>query len=360
MDTDTVMAIPAEIQALARARGDRLREVLAHDKNQPLLGFGQLWIASTPEQTATMDNEPRVIVVLDPSVEAVRQEQSMLAVPLSLELAYQTELDLRVTAEESPLGYTFMVEVWNEITMLASQRARYLGILEPKQQEHLRALYRVHLGLEEDMSSELEAVVGSALLHEEDPRVDFQEREIAACDYLREPLMQRVWAEEPAKVKETTTTRKQVPGIVEGLREALGRLAGLLVPVPRMVTGLAPALGGLETQGRVAEHLVLPEGESPYALGSLAVKLPDGQPGRADLWLETPQPGTGNLLVRIVNAENVPVAGVQVVVGLGLWRQPGEDLTDADGRTQIPKVPLSLMLQKKDEEISLQLRWPPY
>lgn len=222
------LELPADILALTYEQAARLREVLARDANRPQdlpPARGQIWTTRSEEMGAQ-----RAIVVLDPDTEAVQDGQSLMALPLSVELDNQAEVDLLIPREESPLGYAVMVETWNEVALLRSQLGRYLGDLGERQRARLLAAYRVRLGLD-DADEELEEALGEPIWHTSDPRVRFQEEELAACDPLRRPLIRQMLEEDrqtSAAAAAVQVTQWQPLATVVNFRAALGRLRAYL------------------------------------------------------------------------------------------------------------------------------------
>jgi hypothetical protein len=111
--------------------------------------------------------------------------------PLSLDVEYRADCDLVVPEPESPLGCPFMIEAWNEATILEHQLERYLGDLPQPYKRYLGLLAQAQLGADVDLSS-LRGSVGPAIAGESDPRVAFQEDEHERCEALRRPLMRLV------------------------------------------------------------------------------------------------------------------------------------------------------------------------
>lgn len=211
-------------EALRRASADaaaRLRSLLQQPA-PPQVRFGQIWstrLLPAPSTAGSPDgaDTPRLIAVLgEESTSAGSEDPSLPVAPISLELAYLSDRDLRVPAKESPLGYPFMIEVWNEVTALKAQLGRYLGELQQPFKRYLGLLYQAQLGADVALSP-LRDYLGPAISSEDDPRFAFQEDESEACEYLRRPLLhllgdlERKAAEKPAELV-LRLARENLPG----------------------------------------------------------------------------------------------------------------------------------------------------
>jgi len=158
--------------------------------------FGQIWSTKTwnkdqDSNTEDSDTPLRIVVLLeDEAHNAVVDEPFLVAAPISIEFAYRANYDLMVFEQESPLGYPFMIEVWNQVSPLVAQLERYLGTLQQPLKSFLGLIYQAHLGLPIDLDEVVYQHLGPAILQPGDPRVHFQEQEIEACDYLRCPLLE--------------------------------------------------------------------------------------------------------------------------------------------------------------------------
>ena len=160
----------------------------------PRLRFGQVWIT----RPSVVGPEPHVLPrhIVPCLVSLVDIELADLApghpavaaVPVSLAVAFQSDRDLLVPAEAGPLGCAYMIEVWNEVTMLTCQLGRYVGELRQPFKRYLGRLYQAQLGTHVDLSR-LASYLGPPLTGEHDPRFAFQIHEYEVCEYLRRPLL---------------------------------------------------------------------------------------------------------------------------------------------------------------------------
>jgi hypothetical protein len=153
--------------------------------------FGQIWttkLLNDRRGVSAGDAPARIVVILDSCQQPDEHTaSSVVSSPISTDVEYRSDYDLLVDASASPLGYEFMIEVWNEVAMFRDQLGRCLATLSSPIDHRLSLLYRAHLGFEADLV-ELEGHIGPPIVHHDDPRVAFQGREIKACEYLRHPL----------------------------------------------------------------------------------------------------------------------------------------------------------------------------
>ena len=191
-------SVPEDIRRLFAERSTHFRKLMAlSGHGRPgVPAYGEIWTTKLDvddsSEFADSGIVPRIVIVFVAEAESSVGELShLVVVPVSLDIAYQTNLDLLVLEEENPLGYRFMIEVWNEVPMLGGQLGRYLGALPQPIKRYLGLLYQAHLGVEVDLSEFAERL-GPAIRHSADPRVRFQGEEIEACAYLRRPLLERV------------------------------------------------------------------------------------------------------------------------------------------------------------------------
>jgi transcriptional regulator with XRE-family HTH domain len=220
---------------MAARQAQLFREVLVREQPEAIR-FGQIW-TTRPADDEPMAEEvqPRLVIVLADAPRRTQETDDTLPVaPVSLDLAYRSRDDLTITGEESPLGYAFMIEIWNEAAMLGQQLVRYVGVLPQPLKRYLGLLYQAHLGLGVSLA-ELEDRLGPAILHPADPRLAFQEEEIAACSYLRRPALER------ALVPVAVEPVPEIDGLTAAARRqglSLLQLAGRLGLTPALVAKL--------------------------------------------------------------------------------------------------------------------------
>lgn len=230
------LPLPAGLGDTAARQATRFRETLGLGQPEALR-FGQIWTTRPAhDEPAAEEVQPRLVVLLADALSGARQVSEALPIaPLSLDLAYRSRDDLTVAEQESPLGYPFMVEVWNEAALLGEQLGRYVGILPQPLKRYLGLLYQAHLGLAVSLD-ELEDRLGPAILHPADPRLAFQDEEIAACSYLRRPALERALAPLPA-----IQTVPEIAGLTAEARQrglTLSQLAARLGLTPALVKKL--------------------------------------------------------------------------------------------------------------------------
>jgi hypothetical protein len=175
--------IPEEIRRISRERAlefHRRSKKLQPENIEP----GQVW--STHSQIRLADevvfetDDPRIIVILDASLKPAKQ---LVAAPISVFVSMASEFDLICRRDESPLGFDFIAEVWNETPMLREHLRDYVGTLGDKLKSALLDLYGYHLA-DEQLPTSMLTLVGPQLIGEQDPRFVFQEAEVGAAAYL--------------------------------------------------------------------------------------------------------------------------------------------------------------------------------
>lgn len=191
-------SVPAALTRPDARRAARMRAALA--QRQPsTLALGQIWRTRVTDGDAAeygpyQGPEPRLVVVLHADDQPMDgSDVAVVVAPVSIETAYRSNFDLMVEEDESPLPFASMIEVWNEVSTVASRLTHCLGVLPEHLQSLLSLLYRARLGAEVDLRP-LAGRIGPVLHGKGDPRLEFREREIDACAYLRRPLLEHVFA----------------------------------------------------------------------------------------------------------------------------------------------------------------------
>lgn len=177
--------IPKEIKELSLKRNKRFNRIIKAPQPQ---GFevGQIWstfqILHIPEGRIFRIDEPRLVVVL--GVPESPSEHAILNTAIiSLDTHMASEYDLILEETESPLGFDFMIEVWNETPVFQGYLKQFLAKLPDELIEVLMGLYTAHVS-DSEISSELERRVGLRIFDENDLRLAFQEQEVDAVSYL--------------------------------------------------------------------------------------------------------------------------------------------------------------------------------
>ena len=152
----------------------------ALSKREPLAreSEGAVIITESPN----VEGRLLVCVVLDDAASAAEFD-GLIVAPISGETRYASEWDLLLEADDSPLGYPLMVEVWNHGTLLREQIVERCGLVVLDGQRRLAALYKAALGDE----VELPDGRGVPILTDEDPRALFQDEEAERAAAFWEP-----------------------------------------------------------------------------------------------------------------------------------------------------------------------------
>jgi len=150
---------------------------------------GQIWSTHSsfqlPNTQQFQTDEPRLIVILQGEGKPSHKFDPISVAPLSIHISMASEYDYIVKQESgsSPLTFDFMVEVWNESPALKGQLNRFICPLSREATENLRQLYWSRL-LNTEIPENLRKYAGLKIIAEDDPRIIFQEEEIAAVTYL--------------------------------------------------------------------------------------------------------------------------------------------------------------------------------
>jgi len=180
------MMIPQDIRKLSRQRAPEFHRVLRTP--QPAeIEVGQIWSTRShldlPDGRCFEAEEPRLVVVLDGAGSPSESLDQISAAPVSLSTQMAAQFDLIVSGDASPIGFDFLVEVWNETPVLKGCLRRFLGGLSAEVIAALRGLYVAQL-LDENVPDALTEWVGLHIMGENDPRLAFQEAEVEAVAYL--------------------------------------------------------------------------------------------------------------------------------------------------------------------------------
>jgi 1,2-phenylacetyl-CoA epoxidase PaaB subunit len=178
--------IPEDILELSHARATSFCRVF-EEETPVRKEVGQIW--STFSALALSDgrsfqtDDPRLVVILDAQGEWSDLGEPLVTAPISLRVEMASEWDLLISQDLSPLGFSFIAEVWNQTPVVPVHLRNFIGRLPKEAEAALQYLY-VALLEDEEVPSSLEKWVGVPLLGEEDPRLSFQRAEIAAVAYL--------------------------------------------------------------------------------------------------------------------------------------------------------------------------------
>lgn len=171
-----------------------------------------------------------------PAIVVASGEEGLTVVPVSPEVALATEWDLHLP--DSILGYSAIAQVWNHGQVLPEQTVEELASLSAEQLAAVQALMRAA-----NLSSQPPEglPVGPPVMHEQDPRLLFQEAEAEDAHPFWEPTLTLAGAanlgqlirhrrQELALAPEQLERASGVPGWVEGLESDTVSLPGVLSP----------------------------------------------------------------------------------------------------------------------------------
>jgi hypothetical protein len=152
----------------------------------------------------------------------VADQEDLVAAPISISIQMAAEYDLILQRDTGPLGFDFMVEVWNETPVIPEQLRQYLGVLDNQFIEYLINLHVSYL-LNESVPETVRPYVGPALGQEDDMRAVFQTGEIISVEYLARAATAFL-ARTP--VKQKVESRKQVINLGQSISELLDNVLG--------------------------------------------------------------------------------------------------------------------------------------
>jgi hypothetical protein len=159
------------------------------------LGFGEVCIVDADTDDGTL----LVCLVLD---RPEGEPETVEVAPVSTETTNATDWDLLLAADDGPLGYPAMVEVWNQGTILGEQIVERLGLLAPDGQHRLNAMYEALLA---DEAPPADVPRGVAVLADSDPRTIFQEEEVERARPFWQPAA-RLFGERAPEAAATVGT----------------------------------------------------------------------------------------------------------------------------------------------------------
>ncbi len=269
--SSTNQMIPEDLKRMFAQRSQQFQQLL-HLTRPEKYQFGQIWTTQLwdeDQRGSSQENNvsPRIIVLLENESDTpVQGELFLVAAPISVDIAYQSSYDLLVFEQESPLGYPFMIEVWNSVSPLHSQLVRYLGTLQQPLKGFLGLVYQAHLGVPVDLGEAVQHL-GPAILQPDDPRVHFQEQEIEECDYLRRPLLELL------KRAETKTLEADPPRPVILFQTKLPVKHGQ-PPLPQQKASLT--LAAAEPRTQILSHYIYTQSADGEIMAKIIRKLKTG------------------------------------------------------------------------------------
>lgn len=249
-----------------RAWSERRRETpaktLAQVGQEGGLKVGQIWrtrfdgIALPGRETeksfsvTDLNSKPHLVVITEAESRTGKPYGNyhiIQVAPVSAETEYATEGDFVIKEEESPLGYSFMIELWNEQSMLRENldcclasfdAVGHRAILDELEKQREKILSKVKKPIS------LEETVMKGLYH--DPIMRFRAHEYEETAYLRVPVEALLTDKEEATEVGAKTERESSSeaGLVREVSSHRQRPAWLRV------------IQGLKTE-------VISEGQSP-------------------------------------------------------------------------------------------------
>lgn len=213
--------VPNDVRELSREHAPAFYKRL--NRSQPdQIAVGQIWSTyqnvQLPGDQQIESAEPRLIVIL------VADQEDLVAALISISIQMAAEYDLILQRDTGPLGFDFMVEVWNETPVIPEQLRQYLGVLDNQFIEYLIKLHVSYL-LNESVPETVRPYVGPALGQEDDMRAVFQTEEIRSVEYLaRAATASLSLARAPFKQK--AESRKQVINLGQSISELLDNVLG--------------------------------------------------------------------------------------------------------------------------------------
>jgi hypothetical protein len=161
---------------------------------------GEIWSTIArplfPQGVRAKSNSPVLVLILDPDGEVLFYKgvdyHKILVAPISTYVEMATQWDFVVKGDESPLGYPFMIEMWNKVTMLAENLGHGLASLDDRFRDHVLRLsmaQTANLVDESPLDSELfKNNIGDGMVEMGSRIYHFQRKEIEDAEYLIQPL----------------------------------------------------------------------------------------------------------------------------------------------------------------------------
>jgi hypothetical protein len=117
----------------------------------------------------------------------------VIVLPISIEIQYAAEYDyIAVGNDKLPFNFAFMVEVWNETSVVPSAMAMRVGTLRLTVRLQLLALWRMYIAGESAGWNK----VGPQIMDPQDGRIQFQGEEVEAFRPLAEEVTAMIFEEE--------------------------------------------------------------------------------------------------------------------------------------------------------------------
>ncbi len=222
--------IPEDIRKLSRERAPIFYQRLTMPTPDSI-ERGQIWSTfshiTLSDGSSFETDDPRIVLILAAGDTSFDLSGQVIVAPISIHTSMATELDLICRQGASPLGFEFIVEVWNETPALIKQLRKYLGRLSEPTIEVLQELYSCHL-TNAPVPGSLLQWVGLPLMGEQDPRYSFQEGEVEAAAYLANAATAALSIESPTEEKAKSNILMFGTSKTFHVNPKLGRLVDVL------------------------------------------------------------------------------------------------------------------------------------
>lgn len=165
------------------------------------LKAGQIWrtksegiVVPAPDQpeyfsVTELSSRPHLVLITSTEVSVSKcsaDYHAILVAPIDADVNYRGDGDLLIKEDDSPLGYSFIVQLWNGQMMLRENLEDCLGEIRPDQKEEVLQSLSLHKDTEPlGGKYSLEAVVLKGL--HTDPIMRYRAKEYEETSYLRMP-----------------------------------------------------------------------------------------------------------------------------------------------------------------------------
>jgi hypothetical protein len=237
MEQSASLDVPQEIKEKSSyAHGSFRQWIQLQANSEPDIDIGQIWTVDLPDAP-----QLHLAALLDLPTDP--NDETVTIAPVSLETGFAAEEDLIVDCEESPLGYSFMVESWHYGSVASDRLVEYQSALNKELTDYLIVLYshcRTHEPLADLCAvigtdcEQLQARVGEPL-EQQDVRNSFRAQEMSLYTSLWKTGVDKIVSQEmpgskscvfgelkPSQLDTLSTIREQV---IEFYLEAESALA---------------------------------------------------------------------------------------------------------------------------------------
>ena len=201
---------------------------------------GEIWSTNAapvhPSHVTIKTKTPHLVLILDSDGEVLFHKgvsyHKILIAPISTEIELATQWDFIVQTDASPLGYPFMIEVWNKTTMLSENLERGLARLDDRYRDHVQRLAQAETAnLLDDSPLDPEMFrnnIGTGIADAGNEIFHFQHKEIQELEYLLQPVKALT-----AAISEGTSEERQK--VLESLKRNLPKSAQILHVDPQPI-----------------------------------------------------------------------------------------------------------------------------